>query len=234
MADLKIHTTLDVCQQQAKHKHLSITRGATAMFVYNLVGKYFTFDQIEQIIFMFKQDKNIRWYQMFNYIIPTTDTEVNSGKVYYKNVELIDATTKQCYGELVEDPVKSELPTYYEQVGLEDGQKPMAWVLNKHFNHNFVEDSIDNITFNLSSEETKYFDLTTPSNNVQFEIAFRFDTDSAAALSYTDSVLIEPQPSIIVVDSLFSRLYNEVASSEGLTVSEAPNRVVSSDLTVQD
>lgn len=59
------------------------------------------------------------------------------------------------------------------------------------------------IIFNLDSEETKEFK---PGINIEYEIAIKLNTDSYASLSNKDSILIEPQHSIAVVDSLYSRV----------------------------
>jgi glycosyltransferase involved in cell wall biosynthesis len=61
----------------------------------------------------------------------------------------------------------------------------------------------DVIIFNLDSEDTKQFKPGIP---VEYEIAIKLNTDSKASLSNKDSIIIEPQHPISVVDSLYSKL----------------------------
>jgi hypothetical protein len=78
-------------------------------------------------------------------------------------------------------------------------------MLDDHFYHDFGED-YDFVTFNFTSEETKALTLTTPDNNMQFEVAVRLNTDSFESLRNKDSIIIEPQHSIAVIDSLYSNI----------------------------
>jgi hypothetical protein len=54
--------------------------------------------------------------------------------------------------------------------------------------------------------ETKEFKVTTPDNNMQFEVAVRLNTDTYNNLSNKDSIVIEPQHPIAVVDSLYGNI----------------------------
>ena len=74
--------------------------------------------------------------------------------------------------------------------------------LDTHFYH---VDSPDYsaIIFNLDATETKQFKAGIP---VEYEVAIKLNTDSFVALGGKDSIIIEPQHSIQVVDSLFSHI----------------------------
>ena len=78
-------------------------------------------------------------------------------------------------------------------------------MLDEHFYH-YYREGYDYVSFNFSSAETKELSLTTPENNMQFEVAIRLNTDSFESLRNSDSVIIEPQHSIAVVDSLYSKI----------------------------
>lgn len=77
-------------------------------------------------------------------------------------------------------------------------------VVNKdpHFYH-FDNEEYSAIIFNLDSEETKQFKA---GPLVEYEVAIKLNTDSFANLGGKDSIIIEPQHSILVVDSLYSKL----------------------------
>jgi hypothetical protein len=59
------------------------------------------------------------------------------------------------------------------------------------------------IIFNLYSEDTKQFK---PGINIEYEIAIKLNTDSSAFVGKQDSIIIEPQHPIAIVDSLYSSL----------------------------
>jgi hypothetical protein len=59
------------------------------------------------------------------------------------------------------------------------------------------------ILFNLDSTDTKQFKAGT---NLDYEVTIKLNTDSFAALSNKDSIIIEPQHPIAVVDSLYSHI----------------------------
>lgn len=80
----------------------------------------------------------------------------------------------------------------------EDGDQ----IVDPHF-YLFTNEDYCAVIFNLDSEETKQFK---PNINIEFEVAVKLNTDSFATLSNKDSIIIEPQHPIAVVDSLYSQL----------------------------
>ena len=188
------------------HEITVITRGAAAKLFYTLPAKLYDFDVIDQITFIFKQNKNINWYSMFNYLVKTEDTEVNADKIYYSNVQPINENSFECTGTLVIQPEENPAEAnYYEVVEENHGWKDTLYILDDHFYH-YPVDGYSYISFNLASDETKQLSLTTPDNNMQFEVAIRLNTDSYDNLRNKDSIIIEPQHSIAVVDSLYSKI----------------------------
>ena len=73
---------------------------------------------------------------------------------------------------------------------------------DSHFYH-FNNEEYGAIIFNLDSEETKQFKAGLP---VEYEVTIKLNTDSFVNLGGKDSIIIEPQHSILVVDSLYSKL----------------------------
>jgi hypothetical protein len=69
--------------------------------------------------------------------------------------------------------------------------------------YHFDNEDYAAIIFNLDSEETKQFK---PGVNIEYEVAIKLNTDSYASLSNKDSIIIESQHPIAVVDSLYSRV----------------------------
>jgi hypothetical protein len=89
---------------------------------------------------------------------------------------------------------------------------------------------LDNVlTFTMFPEETTELALTSPMNNMKFEIVFRLDTNSSAPNNYRDSIIIEPQHPIAVVDSL----YSQITGTNSLTVSTRPGSLASTNKTVK-
>jgi hypothetical protein len=78
--------------------------------------------------------------------------------------------------------------------------------INPHFC--LIDDTSDyaRIIFNLNSDETKQF---RPDINLEYEIAIKLNTDRFEATGNQDSVVIEPQHPIAVVDSLYSYIKEE-------------------------
>jgi hypothetical protein len=75
-------------------------------------------------------------------------------------------------------------------------------MIDPHFY--IVEDeAYSTIIFRLSSEETKRLKTNL---ELCYEVALRLNTDNLESTHYTDSIIIEPQPSIVVRDSLYSNL----------------------------
>lgn len=78
--------------------------------------------------------------------------------------------------------------------------------LDSHF-YVLNSEEYEAIVFNLSSEDTEQFK---PNINIEYEIAIKLNTDSSAFVGKEDSIIIEPQHPIAVVDSLYSSLQEEV------------------------
>lgn len=129
-------------------KPICITRGASAQLTYPLSDKTFSVEDIEQVVFMFKQGKDLWGYSMFD------DSE----------------------------PGKAT-------------KSPRFYILEEE-NHSAI-------IFNLDGEDTKQFK---PGINLKYEITIKLNTDSLATTGYKDSIIIEPQCPIVVVDSLYSSL----------------------------
>lgn len=72
--------------------------------------------------------------------------------------------------------------------------------LDPHFYYN-AEYGV--VLFNLTHEETKQLKPGIP---VEYEVAIKLNTDSFASLGSQDSVIIEAQHPIEVIDSLFSHI----------------------------
>lgn len=150
---MSIYATLHTAPTCCDHTHemIYITRGASAELVYPLFDKTFSFEDIEQVTFTFKQGKDLYWYTLY------TEAEET------------------------------------EEAGL---------VVDSHF-YVFKTAEYSALVFNLDAEETKQFK---PNVLVEYEIAIKLNTDSFASLSNKDSIIIEPQHPIRVVDSLYSRI----------------------------
>lgn len=188
------------------HEIPVITRGATAELFYNLTNKVYDLSVIDQLTFIFKQNKTITWYSMFTYLTKTTDTSVVADKIYYTAVEPIAENSYECTARIVAEPESNPAKAeYYEICEDNKGWTNTYYMLDEHFYHYYGE-GYDYISFNFSSAETKELSLTTPENNMQFEVAIRLNTDSYSNLRNSDSVIIEPQHSIAVVDSLYSKI----------------------------
>lgn len=188
------------------HEIPVITRGATAELFYNLTDKVYDLSVIDQLTFIFKQNKTITWYSMFTYLTKTTDTSVVADKIYYTAVEPIAEDSYECVASIVAEPESNPAEAnYYEICEDNRGWTNTYYMLDEHFYHYYGE-GYDYISFNFSSVETKELSLTTPENNMQFEVAIRLNTDSYSNLRNSDSVIIEPQHSIAVVDSLYSKI----------------------------
>ena len=74
--------------------------------------------------------------------------------------------------------------------------------IDPHFYH-FDNVDYEAIIFNLDNTETKEFKAGIP---VEYEIAVKLNTDSFATLSNKDSIIIEPQHYIEVIDSLYGNI----------------------------
>ncbi len=225
MNNLKFRTVLGICGPKSfKHDILVFTRGATATITYDLGNKFYNLDSIDQITFIFKQGLNTFYFNMLNYLRETADTEAVEDKVYYDVYE-IDQETKQCKAaKIVDYTGNPKAAGYYELVTVTDDEDNLCWMPDEHF---YLLDNV--LTFTMFPEETTELALTSPMNNMKFEIVFRLDTNSSATNNYRDSIIIEPQHPIAVVDSL----YSQITHTNGLTVSTKPGSLASTNKTVK-
>lgn len=140
-----LHTT-PTCNQPPEM--IYVIRGASAQLTYSVLDKAFKIEDIEQVIFMFKQGRDLWGYSMFD------DSEP-------------DNVTKN----------------------------PRFYILD--------DENYSAIVFNLDGEDTKQFK---PGINLEYEIIIKLNTDSFATIGNKDATVIEPQPPIVVIDSLYSSL----------------------------
>ena len=91
---------------------------------------------------------------------------------------------------------------WYSMFNQVENEGVIETVVDPHF-YIFENEDYGAVIFNLDNEETKQFK---PNINLEFEVAIKLNTDSFATLSNKDSIIIEPQHPIAVVDSLYSQL----------------------------
>ena len=227
MSNINIKATLGICPRTRLHEKLVVQRGASAEIVYSLLERGVSFSLLEQVTFSFKQRKEVFWFNMFRYLTPTEDTEIDDDKVYYKNVIPVAEGSLQCIAEEVTNPVDN--PTYagyYEEVlKLADGQNDLRYFIDPHFNSG-VGLNGEFVSFVMAPEETAKLVPTSRGADIQFEVALRLNTDTQEEFYNHDSVIIDPQPGIIVVDSLYSQI-------DGLVVSESPETLASTSRVVR-
>lgn len=227
MEDLKIKTVLGIVPRKKPHELTKIIRGASAKLDYVLSDKWYTFDTLEQVTYTFKQKRRIIWFNMFIYLKKTEDTTVDIYKTYYENVRQISPDSLQCLGDLVTEPVENpKEANYYEVVEITDGENNLCYLLDSHFYYT-VDGENEYISFIFTPEETASFYPTQPGANVGFEIALRFNTDNRVDLTNKDSVVIDPQSPLIVIDSLYSQI-----NADGETCNDDTGMVVSTDRNV--
>lgn len=63
-ATLHVHPT-----HRSTHEVIYITRGASAELIFPLYDKVYSFEDIEQVTFTFKQGKAVEWFTMFETVI---------------------------------------------------------------------------------------------------------------------------------------------------------------------
>ena len=208
MKNINIKAILGVspCQKPKPH-FFTITRGATAELRYDLSSKWFSFKDLAQLTFTFKQNKKLYWFNMFDYLALSTDTTVVEGKVYYENISPIVEDSKQCTATIVSTPTGNPSTAgYYEIVEPTDHQNDFYYMLDEHFYHEIVDEDHEYISFILSSKETKMFKPTSGEPSLLFETTVKINTDADQELALHDSVIVEPHPSIVVNDCLYSQL----------------------------
>lgn len=132
---------------------------------------------------------------MFTYAVKSLDTEVNLDKTYYR-VEPIEEGSLQCKLIKIENPTGNPGASDYFELSDNPAldRKTTPYAIDSHF---YITNG-DIITFNLNSDETKQLKANV---EVEFEIALHANTDKLG-----QSVLIDPQPTLEVVDSLYSQI----------------------------
>ena len=232
MPRIDIKTILGFMPPCPKHELLVITRGATASIDYNLFDKVYDIENIDQMTFIFKQDKKILSFNLIDYFKITKDTVVEPDKNYYKRVEAdLQSSTDFAFEPIVTIEGSSiaaytkEFGDIYEQCELASGEVNLNWQFNKHFSH-VSGNGYSYITFMLTSDETLMFKPTCPENNVLFEVVTRLNTDSFSGMHGEDSTIISAQHPIAVVDSL----YGKIAGKTG-TASEDVDKALVSEKT---
>lgn len=200
-SNTKIRATLDCTPGFAQAPEFyRIIKGASAYLTYNVSNKSFSASKIEQLTFIFKQNKTLISYNMFDYLKKTEDTEVIENKDYYSEPYEIQESG-QCKADKISQPEGNPVENnYYEVVELQNGED-LPYLIDKHFSVKVDGEKIF-VLFYLSSSETKELKVA----DMQFEVAVRIDTDENDYLSNNDSVIIERQPPIIVEDSLYSHI----------------------------
>ena len=221
--DINIKTTLGINPRRKPKELLVITRGASFLLTYKLDISY---DIVSQVTFTFKQKQKLFYYNMFHYLALTSDTEVEEGKKYYKNIVHI-ADSYECRADLVTNPVNTQVAEYYEEVSApSDDQNNLYYFIDEHFKY---EKETNSVLFMFSPVETAKFSPTTPGAEVKFEVAVRANTDNRDDLVNHDTVYIDRQPSIIVKDSLY-----EQVSSDTNTVADNPEWLASPRRTARE
>ncbi len=185
------------------HEMIYITRGASAELIYPLYDKVFRAKDIDQVTFTFKQGKSLYWYSMFTYVVPSEDTTVQPKKQYYTMVK--DSVIPfPCTIAEVKNPTGNPKELNYFEASTDT---KLNWKTAKHAvdPHFFLFDSEDypTIMFNFDGEDTKQFK---PGITVDYEVAIRLNTESYVSLNNKDSIIIEPQHPLAIVDSLYSRV----------------------------
>ena len=200
--DINIKTTLGVNTRCKPKELLAITRGASFLLTYKLDISY---DIVSQVTFTFKQNQKLFYYNMFHYLTPTSDTEIEEGKKYYT---ISTCTGHECTAELVIDPKDNpQANHYFEEVSTSsDDQNNLCYFIDEHFKY---EKETNSVLFMFSPIETAKFSPTTPGAEIKFEVAVRANTDNRDDLVNQDAVYIDRQPSIIVKDSLYGQVLSD-------------------------
>ena len=222
--DINIKTTLGINPRCKPKELLAITRGASFLLTYKLDISY---NIVSQVTFTFKQKQKLFYYNMFHYLVLTSDTEIEEGKKYYQNIVHV-ADSYECKAELVIDPKDNpQAERYYEEVSTpSDDQNNLCYFIDEHFKY---EKETNSVLFMFSPVETAKFSPTTPGAEIKFEVAVRADTDNRDDLVNKDAVYIDRQPGIIVRDSLYGQV-----SSDTNTVADNPEWLASPRRTVRE
>ena len=207
MNHFDIRTTLSLYPTAIKsHDIIYIARGATASLNFNFGDKIYGFDNVDQLTFILKQDKSYYEYKMFTYLVPSMDETVVAGKIYYSDVQAIDNDEYACTGHPVLEPAGNpKEQNYYEVVEENHSWRDTKYLVDSHFSQ-FSGEGYDYISLVLHSAETMQFKPTMIDNHILCEVAIRLNTDMFGNLGGQDSIILEPQHPIAVVDSLYSRI----------------------------
>jgi hypothetical protein len=207
MSIFNIKTTLGIYPTiQPMKSVLHLIRGASASFSFDFNTRPYTFKDIDQITFMFKQNENIYWFKMFTYLKKTADTVSVIGKNYYTNVQRLDESTYQCSADLVAQPESNpKLAGYYEEVDGNHSWRETEFIFDPRFNY-MTDSNNEIITLTLFSSDTLNFEPTPDGTALSYELALRLNTEDQPGFGNQDSILIEPQAPVIVQDSLYSKI----------------------------
>lgn len=84
MRNFNLHTTLNLHPSYHAPELPTITRGASAELTFDLSGKAYTMDYIEQFTYILKQGNSVMAFEMVEYFTPSEDVIAQPGKVYYE------------------------------------------------------------------------------------------------------------------------------------------------------
>ena len=189
------------------HEMIYISRGASASLNFDFGKEVYSFQDTDQITFLLKQGKNLYWYKMFTYLKETEDEVPVEGKTYYTNLVPIAEDGQQCTAIKVLVPESPKANGYFEEI---DGNSSWRdgdtlYMVDPHFSQS-SGNGWDYVTLNLRPEETCQFKATSVGTELDFEVAIRLNTDMFENLGNIDSIIIEPQHPIAVIDSLYSEI----------------------------
>lgn len=207
MRNFDIRTTLSLYPAVSYGPEVTyITCGSTATLHFDLGKKIYAFEDVDQLTFMLKQGKTIEWYSMFTYLIPSEDTEVVADKVYYQDVTRVAEDDFACTATKVVEPAGSPADQgFYEEVEGNNSWRDCLYMVDPHFTYTAGE-GFSQVNLILKSSETARLKPCGLDNPVKVEVAARLNTDKFANFNNQDSIVIEPQHPVVVLDSLYSRL----------------------------
>lgn len=207
MHTFNIKTTLNInpTMPSTSHELIYLTRGSSATLNFDFGKEVYDFANTDQLTFIFKQGKTLHWFKMFNYLVASQDEEPIEGKIYYTDVIPIEEDSLQCTATRVYAPEAPLANGYFEEVDNNCSWRDTFYIVDPHFALN-SGDGWEYVTLILRPEETKAFKATTPGTEMAFEVALRLNTDLFENLGNTDSIIIEPQHPVAVIDSLYSEL----------------------------
>ena len=133
MPNIDIHTTLAFCPKPKKHEITVITRGATAVLDFDLYGKVYDFNDIDQLTVLFEQSGEILYYNMVQRYALTGDTLAILNKKYYNRVDANLGVSKYKF-EPADIQMGGNPEGLYEEI-VTDELVPMDenWQVDPHF-----------------------------------------------------------------------------------------------------